>query len=156
MSLVENFFKKNQICFVKIEFELVKLYELKRISDNSIDIKNKINEMFDKKLESLLSKSFDQPVVVWHAEAINQEILISIHDYFRNKSCNIENVILLLSSSGVGAYYKEYCKLHQTRGMKIIEIPLVDLVEYYNLENLKTKKNRKKFKKDFFFLWWNL
>lgn len=151
MSLVENFFKKNQICFVKIEFELIKLYELKRLSDNQVDIKNKIVEMFDKNLGHLLSKTFSQPVVVWHAEAICEEILISIHDYFRNKSCNIENVILLLSSSGVETYYKEYCKLNRTRGMKIVEIPLVDLVEYYNLENLKTKKIEKNLKKIFSF-----
>lgn len=147
-SFVDNFFNKNQIKYSKISTEILEILSSKPVKN---DVSDDLFNLFEQKFSWLLDTTFSAQVVVWYAEVITEEIVTLLHNYFRNKCCNIENVVLMTSSSGIATYYKEYCSLHRSVGMQIVEIPMVDIISDYDLDNLKVKKINKNLTRFFSF-----
>lgn len=142
---IDNFLVENNILYVKIKTEILDLLELK---NNNIDPTESIQVFLDTLLGDLLTKTFDQKIVIWYAEVITEEILQIIHFYVRNKCCNIENIRLLSSTSGLTTFYKNFCQLLRTKGMEVVEIPMTQMCSEY-LENLEPVRHQKNITKLF-------
>lgn len=144
-TFVNNFFVKNQIRYVEISVEILKILNLKHTGK---DVTQDLETFLNQKFLSLLDKTFSEKIVFYYAEVLTEEILTIIHNYFRNKCCNIENIIFLTSASGLNNYYTKFCNLHRSIGMTIIEIPMVDLIHEF-CNNLIQKKINKNIKRKF-------
>lgn len=142
MFSVDNFFQANKIVYCKIGTEILDILSLKWQGQH---VDKKITQFLDSKFESILPISFSDKIVLWHAETVTDEILYILHDYFRNKCCNIQNIIILVSTIGLSTHYQNFCKLHKTVGFDILEIPLVNIIDRY-LSNIKPKKINKNLK----------
>lgn len=104
------------------------------ISDLLAEKNSQTKQLIDKflldKFSKILSTTFNEQLIVWNAEYINSEILLILHDFFSNTACNIKNITLLVSTSGLETFYKDYCCLLSVPGMKIIEIPISNLPRF--------------------------
>lgn len=147
MNCVENYFIKNNIIYIEIRIEILEILNQKHYNSNYSD--DLVFNFLDNKFSSILHKTFSQKIVLWYSEVITKEILILIHDYFSNKCCNIENIILLASTSGLNKFYNSYCNLNQCLGMHIVEVPMTNSCHEKYYQNLSKKTFKKDFKKLF-------
>lgn len=121
-DFVIDYLKKTKIPFVVITDELLQQVATKQPTVADI-------------IQDDLQSSFDQGFVVYYREIITEEILILLHDFFRNTCCNIENVVLVeVQGLGLERFYRRYCRAHNTRGFNIIEIPWMYWIEKYLLD----------------------
>jgi len=68
------------------------------------------------------SQSHGMPTVVFYDELITVDSLKTLHDYFRQQSCDIENIIVVTSHGvGVADWWRHYVALHQQRSFAIQE-----------------------------------
>lgn len=118
-DFVVSYLKKIKIPYVVITQELIEL------------VTNKQNTI-DQIIGNDLSSSFDQGFVVYCREVLTEEMLILLHNYFRNTCCNIENVVLIeVDAVGIKRFYQQYCQLHKTKGFNIVEIPWMYWCQWY-------------------------
>lgn len=144
-NFVDNFFIENNIKYVLISAEILKILNLKHTGR---DITQDLELFLNQKFLSLLNLTFSEKIVFYYSEVLTEEILTIVHNYFRNKCCNIENIVFLTSTSGLKTYYKNFCNLYRTNGMTIVEIPMIDLVHKF-CNNLSQKKIHKNIKRKF-------
>ena len=112
-------------------------------------VKNKHSRIEDI-IKPKSGSNFDQGFVIYYREQLTEEMLVLLHNFFRNTCCNIENIVLITTTTvGLSRYYKQYCDLHRTKGLNIIEIPwmfwvnLFVLNETYQLTTLPKKEKIK-------------
>lgn len=112
-DIVVRYLKKTKIPFIILDMELIEL------------VKNKQYDV-GKVINADLSSSFDQGFAVYYREVLTEEMLLLLHNYFRNTCCNIENIVLItIDTLGLDRYYKNFCSLNKTKGFNIIEIPWI-------------------------------
>lgn len=144
--LVSSYFEKHNIKYAEVSIEILELLTLKHLK---FDTAEKIQQLLDSKFDHLLERTFGERIVFWYTEVITEEILKIIHEYFRSKCCNIQNIIFLTSTSGLKEYYQKYCSIERSHGMQVFELPLNHLDEYYT--GISTKSINKNIKKMFSF-----
>ena len=73
-----------------------------------------------------LTKSFNEKIVIVYDEIMYLEILLGLHSWLFKKSCNIENIVLVVTHHiGISEWYNQYLKLYSIKGVKLLEAPLL-------------------------------
>lgn len=122
-----DYLEKIKIPYIILSYELIEMIKAKKSVTDVI--------------KADLSSSFDQGFVVYYRELITEEILLLLHDFFRNTCCNIENIVLItVQGVGVKRFYQQYCDLHKTRGFNIIETPWMYWIHKYILSETEQYK----------------
>ena len=84
--------------------------------------------------------SFDKTQVLYLDERVTVNLLIEIHQWFRQNTLNIENIVVVTThTSGVSDWWKQWCALHQERSFSIIEWPFVRTISWHRYFNWDEK-----------------
>lgn len=84
---------------------------------------DRVAQMLDKLLGTQwLIDSFHTTQVLVYNESATAEHVIAIHDYLRSRACNIENIVLFLTSHmGAATWWQNYISANKIRSFHVLE-----------------------------------
>jgi hypothetical protein len=85
-----------------------------------------IHKFLNNRFKTVLKESFKNKLILIYDECLPAEILLAIHSWFKNKCCNINNIILVTTHTiGADTWYYNYTQLMGEHNLKLIEAPLM-------------------------------
>lgn len=115
-----------------IERELIQIVR-QRASQSSDAVHAIAEEFLSRRLAPILDKSFNERVIIFYRESMNELVLHLLHRFLRNRACNITNFVVVAATTGLKQHYYKYLALNEDVGFQIIELPVYNQFDKYNI-----------------------